>query len=325
MTAPFLRPRRLRENTILRNAITETYIRPEHLIYPMFVGDIDTPYEIKGMPGITKYPINELVNEIEKLVSCGLKSFLIFGTPNNKDAIASAAIEHHGVVPKALRAIRKAIGNAALIATDVCLCSYTDSGHCGIIKDGRVDNDSSIDIIAQMALTHAQAGADLVAPSDMMDGRVRCIRELLDANNFSHTPIMSYAVKYASNLYGPFRNAADSTPAFGDRRGYQLDYHNRRDAIREAILDEQEGADILMVKPGVTYLDIIRDLYEHTNLPIAAYQVSGEYAMIRYAAINNAIDERGVVNETWTAMRRAGAQLILSYHAAIAIQENWLL
>ena len=323
MTTPFLRPRRLRDSAILRNAIAETTVGPEHLMYPMFVADIQAPHEIEAMPGVQQFPIPKLVSEIEGLVERGLKSFLLFGVPEKKDAQATGATSADGVVPRAIRAIKKAVGDAAFICTDVCVCSYTDHGHCGIIEGNRLDNDKSIDLLARMALAHAQAGADMVAPSDMMDGRVRRIREVLDQSQLAHVPLMSYAVKYASSLYGPFRHAADSAPKFGDRRGYQMDFRNRHDAIREALLDEEEGADVLMVKPGIAYLDIVRDLRERTHLPLAAYQVSGEYSMIRYAAQAGAIDERAVVRELWHAFRRAGANYVLTYHAAMAVRQNW--
>ncbi len=321
---PYYRPRRLRDNAILRNAVAETVVTPDNLMYPMFVADIPEPHEVQAMPGIMKYPVPKLVQEISALVEKGLKTFILFGTPDKKDAVASAAYDPNGVVPRAIKAVKKAVGDAAFICTDVCVCSYTDTGHCGVIHDNRLDNDRSIDILAKMALAHAEAGADMVAPSDMMDGRVRRIRETLDEKGLSHVPVMSYAIKYASSFYGPFRHAADSAPKFGDRRGYQMDFRNRYDAMREAALDEQEGADIIMVKPGISYLDILRDLRERTSLPLAAYQVSGEYSMIRYAAIADAIDEKAIVRETWHAFRRAGASIIMTYHAAAAVRQGWL-
>jgi len=324
MTVPFQRPRRLRDNAVLREAIAETHVLPAHLMLPMFVADVPEPRPITAMPGVDQWPIPKLVAEIERLVERGLKSFILFGVPDHKDERASGATSEDGIVPRALIAIKKAVGDAALIATDVCACSYTDHGHCGIIEGGRLHNDKSIELLANIALAHAQAGADIVAPSDMMDGRVRRIREVLDAHELTHVPIMSYAIKYASSLYGPFRHAADSAPKFGDRRGYQMDFRNRHDALREALLDEGEGADILMVKPGIAYLDILRDLRERTNLPLAIYQVSGEYSMIKFAAQANAIDERAVTRELWHSMRRAGANLILTYHAAQAVRERWL-
>jgi porphobilinogen synthase len=324
MQPPFFRPRRLRDSAILRDAVAEFTVGPQHLMYPMFVADMDKPHDVQAMPGILKYPVPDLVREVEQLVERGLKSFILFGTPDKKDGAASAAYDPNGVVPRAIRAIKKAVGDRAFVCTDVCVCSYTDTGHCGVIHDGRLDNDKSIDVIARMALAHAEAGADMVAPSDMMDGRVGRIRETLDLKGLSHVPIMSYAIKYASSFYGPFRHAADSAPKFGDRRGYQMDFRNRHDAMREALLDEQEGADVLMVKPGIAYLDILKDLRDRTELPLSAYQVSGEYSMIRYAAMADAIDERAIVREMWTAFRRAGANFILTYHAAVAVREGWL-
>lgn len=324
ISVPYLRPRRLRDNAILREAIAETAVRPEHLMLPMFVSDIKTDNPIASMPGVSQRSIPSLVREIGSLVERGLRSFILFGVPKTKDALASAAYAEDAIVARAIEAIRRDIGDAAFVATDVCLCSYTDTGHCGVIEDGRVANDPSLELLAKTALRHARAGANMVAPSDMMDGRVRAIREELDDHGFEHLPIMSYAIKYASSLYGPFRDAADSTPQFGDRRGYQMDFRNRGEAIREAMLDAEEGADLLMVKPGLAYLDILSDLRELTELPLAAYQVSGEYAMIRFAALAGAIDEAKVTRELWTAFRRAGANIILTYHAADAVRNGWL-
>jgi porphobilinogen synthase len=324
MTVPFQRPRRLRDNAILRNAISETQVRAENLMLPMFVADIKEDREIQGMPGVHQRGIDSLTKEVASLVEAGVKSFILFGLPEGKDAKASHATRDDSVVSRAIRALKKEVGSAALICTDVCVCSYTDTGHCGIIRDERLDNDASIEVIADMALAHARAGADMVAPSDMMDGRVRRIREKLDAAGLPHTPIMSYSVKYASSLYGPFRHAADSAPKFGDRRGYQMDFRNARDARREAKLDVEEGADLVMVKPGLAYLDILRDLSQLVDIPLAAYQVSGEYSMIKYAAQANAIDEAAVVRELWHSFRRAGASLILTYHAGEALRRGWL-
>jgi len=324
MTVPFYRPRRLRDNPLLRDAIAETEVRAEHLMLPVFVADVAKDHEVQSMPGVMQRSVPSLVNEVEALVALGVRSYILFGVPGHKDAKATSAYDHEGVVPRAIRAIRERVGPKAFIATDVCLCSYTDHGHCGVIKGERVLNDPSLELLAKMALTHAQAGADMIAPSDMMDGRVRRIREVLDDHDLTHVPIMSYAVKYASALYGPFRHAADSAPKFGDRRGYQMDFRNRTDALREALLDAEEGADVLMVKPGLAYLDILSDLRANTELPLAAYQVSGEYAMIRYAALAGAIDEARVTRETWIAMRRAGANFILTYHADMAARQKWL-
>ncbi len=324
MTVPFFRPRRLRDNALLREAIAETIVRTDNLMLPMFVADIRSDHEIQAMPGVMQRNVDSVAAEVERLVERGLRSYILFGVPQKKDAKASGAVDPDGVVPRAIKAIRKRVGDAAFIATDVCVCSYTDHGHCGVIKNEHLDNDESIELLAQMALCHVRAGANMVAPSDMMDGRVRRIRELLDEDDRVHTPIMSYAIKYASALYGPFRNVADSAPKFGDRRGYQMDFRNRKDAVREALLDAEEGADIIMVKPGVAYLDIIHQIAEVCDLPLAAYQVSGEYSMVRYAAEANAIDEPAVVCELWTSLRRAGANIILTYHAAAAVDHGWL-
>ena len=324
MTVPYLRPRRLRDNALLRDAIAETTIHADNLMLPMFVADVDEDHEIKAMPGVVQRNVESITREIASLVEKGLKSYILFGVPDKKDSGATGAYAEDSVVARAIRSVRKEVGDAALIATDVCVCSYTDHGHCGVIKNKRLDNDASIDLLAKMALAHAEAGADMVAPSDMMDGRVRRIREVLDEHELSHIPIMSYAVKYASAFYGPFRHAADSAPKFGDRRGYQMDFRNRKDAIREALLDIEEGADIVMVKPGIAYLDILSDLYDIVEVPLAAYQVSGEYSMIRYAALADAIDEAAVVREQWHAFRRAGANIILTYHADQAVKQGWL-
>jgi porphobilinogen synthase len=291
---------------------------------PVFVADTHEATEIKAMPGVMQHSIDSLSAEIDELVEKGLTSYILFGVPNSKDARASGATDENGIVPKTIRALRERFGTSIHITTDVCVCSYTDTGHCGLVKDNRVDNDSSLEIIAQTALAHAKAGADMVAPSDMMDGRIRAIRDTLDEAGLSHIPMMSYAVKYASNLYGPFRHAADSSPQFGDRRGYQMDFQNARAALRETALDVEEGADIIMVKPGIAYLDILRELSDDIDLPLAAYQVSGEYSMIRYAALADAIDEPQVVRETWIAFRRAGANIILTYHAAAAARGQWI-
>jgi porphobilinogen synthase len=308
----------------MRDTVAETSVRHAHLMQPLFVAESPKPGDIPGMPGVAQLGVDGLVREISQLVELGQKSFILFGVPDKKDARAAGAHDPQGIVPRALRAVRSAVGKEAYLATDVCLCSYTDTGHCGVMAGERIDNDASIDILGKVAVAHVEAGADMVAPSDMMDFRVGAIRRALDAAGKPYVPIMSYAVKYASSLYGPFRAAADSAPKLGDRKGYQMDVRNRREALREALLDADEGADMLMVKPGLAYLDILRDLREATELPLAAYQVSGEYAMIRYAAQAGALDERAVVRELWLAFRRAGASLILTYHAAIAAREKWL-
>jgi porphobilinogen synthase len=247
---------------------------------------------------------------------------ILFGIPDRKDDVGSEGWDDTAAVQETVRRLKDSVPDL-VVMTDVCLDEYTSHGHCGIVKNGDVDNDATLPLLAQIAVSHARAGADVVAPSDMMDGRVAAIRRTLDAEGFASVAILAYSAKSASAFYGPFREAADSAPKFGDRRGYQMDFRNRHDAIREALLDEEEGADVLMVKPGIAYLDIVRDLRERTHLPLAAYQVSGEYSMIRYAAQAGAIDERAVVRELWHAFRRAGANYVLTYHAAMAVRQNW--
>jgi len=266
------------------------------------------------MPGIFQQSIEHIVEEAREVHQLGIPAVILFGIPEAKDAVGSDAYSDTGIIQNTIRAIKSAVPELAVI-TDVCLCEYTDHGHCGIIKDSDVDNDATVQLLAQEALSHARAGADMVAPSDMMDGRVGAIRTILDQNGFTHLPVMSYAVKYASGYYGPFREAAESTPQFGDRRSYQMDPANRREALREARQDIEEGADIIMVKPGLPYLDIVRDLRNEFDLPLAVYNVSGEYSMIKAAARNNWIDEQRVVMETMLGFRRAGADLIITYHA----------
>jgi porphobilinogen synthase len=324
MTVPYFRPRRLRDSHLLREALAETHVALRHLMLPLFVADIPKSRDIKGMPDVQQHPIAKLVDEVGELSHLGVTSFILFGIPDAKDSNGKGAVDDNGVVPRAVRALKEAYSDRVFICTDVCVCAYTDHGHCGVMRGERIDNDASIEVLARMALTHARAGADMVAPSDMMDGRVRRLREVLDAEQLSHVPIMSYAVKYASGLYGPFRHAQDSIPKVGDRRGYQMDVRNRKEALREALLDVDEGADLLMVKPGIAYLDILRDLSEATTAPLAAYQVSGEYAMLKYGALAGSIDEQRVVHELWIAMRRAGASIILTYHAAQAARNAWI-
>lgn len=327
---PYHRPRRLRGNPVLRDAISETRIGLDNLMYPIFVADLapGTKRPVQCMPGVFQHSLDSLAQTIAGLTQKGVRSFMLFGVPPEKDAQASGATSKDGIVPRALRAVRDKVGDAAFLCTDVCLCSYTDHGHCGVLQEvggtPQVHNDLSLELLADTALAHAEAGADMVAPSDMMDGRIAAIRQRLDDHDLTHVPVMSYAIKYASSMYGPFRHAADSAPKVGDRRSYQMDFRNRTEALREASLDIDEGADILLVKPGLAYLDILADLREECDVPLAMYQVSGEYSMIRYAAAADAIDERGVVLETWTAMRRAGATIILTYHAAMAAEKGWL-
>lgn len=315
MYFPEYRARRLRRNDTLRRMVRETFLRPEDLIYPMFSAyGSNIKKEIVSMPGIYQQSIEHIVAEAQEVYALGIPAVILFGIPKAKDAVGSDAYSRHGIIQETIRAIKKAVPKL-LVITDVCLCEYTDHGHCGVIIDGDVDNDSTLDLLAKEALSHAQAGADIVAPSDMMDGRVAAIRSILDANGFSQIPIMSYAVKYASAYYGPFRDAAESTPQFGDRRSYQMDPANRREAFREAALDVAECADFLMVKPALAYLDILRDIKDRFDLPLVAYNVSGEYSMIKAAAAQGWIDEGRVMMETLLGMKRAGADLIITYHA----------
>jgi porphobilinogen synthase len=315
MYFPEYRARRLRRNDAMRRMVRETFLGPEDLIYPMFSAyGSNIKKEIVSMPGIYQQSIEHIVAEAQEVYALGIPAVILFGIPKIKDAVGSDAYSAHGIIQETIRAIKKAVPKL-LVITDVCLCEYTDHGHCGVIVDGDVDNDSTLDLLAKEALSHAQAGADIVAPSDMMDGRVAAIRSLLDANGFSQIPIMSYAVKYASAYYGPFRDAAESTPQFGDRRSYQMDPANRREAFREAALDVAECAEFLMVKPALAYLDILRDIKERFDLPLVAYNVSGEYSMIKAAAAQGWIDEERVMMETLLGMKRAGADLIITYHA----------
>ena len=315
MFFPEYRARRLRRTPNLRRMVRETALAIDDFIYPMFsVHGENIRREIPSMPGIYQQSIEHLVTEACEVFDLGIPAIMLFGLPEKKDALGSDAYSDDGIIQRTIAALKAELPELTVI-TDVCLCEYTDHGHCGVIKDGDVDNDSTLQLLAAEALSHARAGADMVAPSDMMDGRVAAIREMLDANNFSHIPIMSYAVKYASGFYGPFRDAADSTPQFGDRHSYQMDPANRREALREAALDVQECADFLMVKPAMAYLDIIRDLRDHFDLPLAAYNVSGEYAMLKAAAEKGWIDHDRVMLELLTGMKRAGADLIITYHA----------
>lgn len=315
MVFPEFRGRRLRRNDTLRRMVRETHLRVDDLIYPMFSAfGKNIKNEIVSMPGIYQQSIENIVAEAKEVKALGIPAVILFGIPEAKDAVGSDAYSDTGIIQETIRAIKAEVPDL-LVITDVCMCEYTDHGHCGIIKDGDVDNDETLELLAAEALSHARAGADIVAPSDMMDGRVLAIREALDENGFSHIPVMSYAVKYASAYYGPFRDAADSTPQFGDRRSYQMDPANRSEAFREAELDVQECADFLMVKPALAYLDILRDLKERFDLPLVAYNVSGEYSMIKAAAAKGWIDGDRVMLETLLGMKRAGADLIITYHA----------
>jgi porphobilinogen synthase len=312
---PNMRMRRLRETEPLRSLVRETHLRVDKLIYPFFIVEgHNKRTAIKSMPGIYQQSIDNVLAEIDEAVAEGIKSVLLFGIPTHKDSEASGAWSEDGIVNQAIRQIKKAHPQLIVVA-DTCLCEYMDHGHCGVIENGKVLNDPSLDILARSAVAQAQAGADIIAPSDMMDGRVAAIRQALNDAGFEHIPIMSYSAKFASALYGPFREAAESTPQFGDRKGYQMDPANGREALREIELDIEEGADIVMVKPALPYLDVISQARAMTKLPIAAYNVSGEYSMVKAAAANGWIDEQRVVLECLTGIVRAGADLIITYHA----------
>jgi len=315
MYFPNYRPRRLRRNENIRRMVRETHLRIDDLIYPMFsaFGE-NIKKEIGSMPGIYQQSIDNIVIEAKEVQELGIPAVVLFGIPETKDAVGSDAYCATGIIQNTVRAIKQEVPELTVI-TDVCMCEYTDHGHCGLIKDGDVDNDSTLELLAAEALSHAQAGADIVAPSDMMDGRVAAIRDILDENAFEHIPVMSYAVKYASGYYGPFREAAESTPEFGDRRSYQMDPANRLEALREANQDVAEAADFLMVKPALAYLDVLRELKDNFDLPLVAYNVSGEYSMIKAAAEKGWIDGDRVMMETLLGMKRAGADLIITYHA----------
>jgi len=315
MVFPEYRPRRLRKNAAFRSLIRETRLDAEQFMYPLFImPGKNKRQEIASMPGVFRLSVDQLAKEAKECLSLGVNHLLLFGLPEKKDAMGSGAHAKDGIVQRAIRELKNAVPEM-MIVTDVCLCEFTDHGHCGCIIEGQVDNDATLEILAKTALSHAQAGADMVAPSDMMDGRVGEIRAALDENNFDHVPIMAYSVKYASAFYGPFREAADCAPQFGDRTSYQMDSSNAREALREATLDVEEGADILMVKPAMAYLDIVKTLKDEFDLPIAAYHVSGEYAMIKAAAARGWIDEERVMAESLLAIKRAGADIIITYYA----------
>jgi porphobilinogen synthase len=327
MAFPQTRLRRLRASPGLRGLVRETQLRADQLVLPLFVAERPAaPREpIAAMPGVQRLSIDEAVAQAREASELGLAAVLLFGIPAEKDAEGSAAWEEDGVVQLCTTAIKQALGDL-LVITDVCLCEYTEHGHCGVLKDGpggpAVDNDASLELLARTAVSHARAGADVVAPSDMMDGRVGAIRAELDGEGFTHTPILAYSAKFASAFYGPFRDAAGSAPAFGDRRGYQMDPANGQEAVREALLDAGEGADMVMVKPALAYGDLIAAVKQATRLPLAAYNVSGEYAMVKAAAAAGYLDERATVMEILTSLRRAGADVIITYHAKDAAR--WL-
>jgi porphobilinogen synthase len=315
MAFPATRLRRLRKTGVLRDLVRETRLSPADLVYPMFVqlGEGRTP--IEAMPGIERMSISHAVQEAGEAQALGIPAVLLFGIPADKDEQGSGAYDDEGVVQLAVRALKEAHPELVVI-TDVCLCGYTSHGHCGVVlEDGSVDNDLSLELLAKTAISHARAGADAVAPSDMMDGRVGALRSQLDAEGHKELPIVAYSAKFASAFYGPFREAADSAPSFGDRRSYQMDPANADEAVREALLDVEEGADVVMVKPALPYLDVIRRVKDATRVPVAAYNVSGEYAMVKAAAAAGYVDEQATVLETLTAIRRAGADVVITYHA----------
>jgi porphobilinogen synthase len=323
MAFPHTRLRRLRKSGVLRDLVRESELDVRRFVYPMFVvHGAERREPIVSMPGIDRLSISHAVQEAGTAAALGVPAVLLFGVPAEKDAEGSGAYDDEGVVQLATRAIKDAHPEL-VVMTDVCLCEYTDHGHCGVVReDGQVDNDASVELLARTAVSQARAGADVIAPSDMMDGRVGAIRAELDGEGFSDLPIVAYSAKFASAFYGPFREAAESTPAFGDRRGYQMDPANAREAVREAKLDVEEGADAVMVKPALPYLDVIRRVRDATDLPVAAYNVSGEYAMLKAAAAAGYLDERAAVLEALTGIRRAGADIIFTYHAMEAAQ--WL-
>jgi len=321
------RPRRTRRTAALRELVAETRVAPEQLIMPHFVLPAARASEpIASMPGIDRMGIETLADQVEKDLALGVRSVLLFGVleQSAKDPRGDAAHDADGPVPKAVRELKRRFGDDLIVITDVCLCEYTDHGHCGIVKRDEVVNDETLPQLAAMALCHAEAGADIVAPSDMMDGRVAAIRDALDEHGFENVALLSYAVKFASAYYGPFREAAGSAPGKGDRKGYQMDFRNGREALREALLDEAEGADMLMVKPALAYLDVIRAVKELTNLPLATYNVSGEYSAVKAAAERGWLDEARIVRENLLAMARAGADQIITYHAREALAGKWL-
>ncbi len=311
---PRIRLRRLRRTPLIRDMVRETTLTKKDLIYPMFIIEGKTQ-AIASMPGISRLSINDAIEEVKEIVELGIPAIILFGIPKKKDSVASQAYAKEGIIQRAVRAIKDEVGDNLVVITDVCLCEYMDHGHCGIVKGNEILNDPTLELLAKVAVSHAEAGADIVAPSDMMDGRVKAIREALDEEGFENVAIMSYSAKYASSFYSPFREAADSAPAFGDRKTYQMDVGNAEEALREVALDIEEGADIVMVKPALAYLDVIYRVKKTFGMPTAAYNVSGEYAMIKAAAEMKLIDEKAIVYETLLSIKRAGADLILTYFA----------
>lgn len=321
MSYPIHRPRRLRNNETIRRMVRETRLSPDNLVYPMFVTyGKGVKKKIPSMPGCYQMSVDNVVKEAKDVYKLGIPAVLLFGIPEHKDEKASEAYSPKGVVQKAVKGIKDAVSDL-LVITDVCLCEYTSHGHCGVVKNGRILNDPTLELLAKEALSHARAGADIIAPSDMMDGRIGAIREALDAHGFEDTPIMSYSAKYASAFYSPFREAAESAPQFGDRRSYQMDPANRVEAIKEVSLDIEEGADIVMVKPAMCFLDIISDIKNTFDVPVAAYNVSGEYSMVKAASERGWIDEKRIMMEILTSIKRAGADIIITYFAIDAAKE----
>lgn len=323
MTYPTVRMRRLRRTAALRSMMQGVSLRASDLIYPIFVDEnLKKPLQIDSMPGIFRFPVAGVVDEAKSVVKQGVKSILLFGLPKTKDEVGSGAYAPSGGVQSAIASLKEVFADELVVVTDVCLCEYTSTGHCGVVEGGKVKNDPTLNLLRKVAVSHAQAGADIVAPSGMMDGQVKAIREALDDAGFVETAIMAYSAKYASSFYGPFRDAAECAPQFGDRKCYQMGLGNANEAVREIQLDVKEGADIIMVKPALAYLDIIRRARSEFNLPIAAYNVSGEYSMVKAAAGNGWIDEKAATMEILTAVKRAGADLIISYFAKEVA--NWL-
>lgn len=315
MTFPTARLRRLRSTATLRRLVRENYLTVNDLILPVFVTHgRQIKKAVSAMPGVYNYSIDVLIEELKQVIELGIPGIILFGIPEKKDAVGSEGYAEDGIIQKAVKAIKNTYPDL-LVITDVCLCEYTDHGHCGLVKDGKVLNDPTLDLLCRCAVSHARSGADMVAPSDMMDGRVAAIRQALDSAGFTEVPIMAYSAKFASAFYGPFREAAGSAPQFGDRKSYQMDPPNAREALREVELDIEEGADIVMVKPALAYMDIIRKVKDTFNHPVAAYNVSGEYSMVKAAAAQGWIDEKSVVMEYLTGLKRAGADIILTYHA----------
>lgn len=320
----FIRPRRLRRTPALRDLVAETDLRPRHLVQPYFVQEAAGSSPIESLPGIARTGIEETCRQVEADLKLGLAAILLFGVPATKGPLAEHSHDPHGVVPRAVKALKQRFRDDLIVMTDVCLCAYTDHGHCGLVADGRIQNDESVAVLAEMALTHAQAGADVVAPSDMMDGRVAAIRARLDEEGHQDTSILSYAIKHAGAYYGPFREAADSSPKFGDRRTYQMDPRNAREGLRDALLDVEEGADMLMVKPGLHNLDLVWRLREASLLPIATYHVSSEYSAVKAAERLGWVNGPQLMLEQLTSLRRAGSDMIVTYAGREAVQKKWI-